>query len=267
MAVAERRARLRAPSSRGRPYDLLVIGSGIIGAGIANEAARAGLRVALVDRERLRRRHVERLVEADPRRPALPPARRREARPRGAHGAAGAAPCRRAAPRRGGSRSCSRSTAAAPTGPRRSRRGCGRTPRSRARSSADSSRPERARRSVPAAPARRTARLRRLPGRVDSRRAALPRERDGRRGGGRDGAQLRGGRRAANGRRPGRGRRDPRPPLRRGRLGRGAGGRQRDRAVARHLAPAGGRRGRAVRPALEGRARDPAAATSPGRPR
>lgn len=32
------------------PYDLLVIGSGIIGAGIANEAARAGLRVALVDR-------------------------------------------------------------------------------------------------------------------------------------------------------------------------------------------------------------------------
>lgn len=32
------------------PYDLLVVGSGIIGAGIANEAARAGLRVALVDR-------------------------------------------------------------------------------------------------------------------------------------------------------------------------------------------------------------------------
>jgi glycerol-3-phosphate dehydrogenase len=32
------------------PYDLLVIGSGIIGAGIANEASRAGLRVALVDR-------------------------------------------------------------------------------------------------------------------------------------------------------------------------------------------------------------------------
>ena len=32
------------------PYDLLVIGGGIIGAGIANEASRAGLRVALVDR-------------------------------------------------------------------------------------------------------------------------------------------------------------------------------------------------------------------------
>jgi glycerol-3-phosphate dehydrogenase len=33
-----------------RPYDLLVIGGGIIGAGIAAEAARAGLAVALVDR-------------------------------------------------------------------------------------------------------------------------------------------------------------------------------------------------------------------------
>lgn len=32
------------------PYDLLVVGGGIIGAGIANEASRAGLRVALVDR-------------------------------------------------------------------------------------------------------------------------------------------------------------------------------------------------------------------------
>src|ERR687887_1628892 len=34
----------------GRRFDLLVIGGGIIGAGIANEAARAGLSVALVDR-------------------------------------------------------------------------------------------------------------------------------------------------------------------------------------------------------------------------
>jgi len=32
------------------PYDLLVVGGGIVGAGIANEAARAGLRVALVER-------------------------------------------------------------------------------------------------------------------------------------------------------------------------------------------------------------------------
>jgi glycerol-3-phosphate dehydrogenase len=34
----------------GRRFDLLVIGGGIVGAGIANEAARAGLAVALVDR-------------------------------------------------------------------------------------------------------------------------------------------------------------------------------------------------------------------------
>ncbi len=34
----------------GRKFDLLVIGGGIVGAGIANEAARAGLAVALVDR-------------------------------------------------------------------------------------------------------------------------------------------------------------------------------------------------------------------------
>src|SRR5881398_3048575 len=33
-----------------RPFDLLVIGGGIVGAGIAAEAARAGLRVALVER-------------------------------------------------------------------------------------------------------------------------------------------------------------------------------------------------------------------------
>jgi glycerol-3-phosphate dehydrogenase len=35
----------------GRQFDLLVIGGGIVGAGIANEAARAGLAVALVDRD------------------------------------------------------------------------------------------------------------------------------------------------------------------------------------------------------------------------
>ena len=33
-----------------RRFDLLVIGGGIVGAGIANEAAQAGLAVALVDR-------------------------------------------------------------------------------------------------------------------------------------------------------------------------------------------------------------------------
>ena len=46
---AEQRDATRAELGRA-PYDLLVIGGGIIGAGIANEASRAGLRVALVDR-------------------------------------------------------------------------------------------------------------------------------------------------------------------------------------------------------------------------
>ena len=49
MAIAHPRDATRAELRRA-PYDLLVIGCGIIGAGIANEAARAGLRVALVDR-------------------------------------------------------------------------------------------------------------------------------------------------------------------------------------------------------------------------
>ena len=49
MAVAERRAAARAELARA-PFDLLVVGGGIVGAGIANEASRAGLRVALVDR-------------------------------------------------------------------------------------------------------------------------------------------------------------------------------------------------------------------------
>ena len=50
MAVAgDWRHGARAELARA-PFDLLVVGSGIIGAGIANEASRAGLRVALVDR-------------------------------------------------------------------------------------------------------------------------------------------------------------------------------------------------------------------------
>ena len=50
MAVAgDWRDGARAELARA-PFDLLVVGSGIVGAGIANEASRAGLRVALVDR-------------------------------------------------------------------------------------------------------------------------------------------------------------------------------------------------------------------------
>lgn len=49
MAVTAARDAARAELGRA-PYDLLVVGAGIIGAAIANEASRAGLRVALVDR-------------------------------------------------------------------------------------------------------------------------------------------------------------------------------------------------------------------------
>ena len=49
MLVGGSRAAAQAELARA-PYDVLVIGGGIIGAGVANEAARAGLRVALVDR-------------------------------------------------------------------------------------------------------------------------------------------------------------------------------------------------------------------------
>ena len=49
MAVGEWREAARAELGRA-PFDLLVVGSGIVGAGIASEAARLGLRVALVDR-------------------------------------------------------------------------------------------------------------------------------------------------------------------------------------------------------------------------
>ena len=49
MTVSERREAALAELARA-PYDLLVVGGGIIGAGIASEAARRGLRVALLDR-------------------------------------------------------------------------------------------------------------------------------------------------------------------------------------------------------------------------
>lgn len=49
MPVGAGRERARAELARA-PFDLLVVGGGIVGAGIANEASRAGLRVLLVDR-------------------------------------------------------------------------------------------------------------------------------------------------------------------------------------------------------------------------
>lgn len=60
-------------------YDLLVIGGGILGISTAWHAAQAGLRVALVDAGDFSRRHLLRLLQAAPRRPALPPDRRGQA--------------------------------------------------------------------------------------------------------------------------------------------------------------------------------------------
>ena len=53
-------------------FDLLVIGGGITGAGVARDAALRGLRVALVERARLRERNVEPVVAAGARRRAVP---------------------------------------------------------------------------------------------------------------------------------------------------------------------------------------------------
>ena len=63
-----------------REFDLLVIGGGVIGAGVASVAARHGLAVALVEQGRLRRCDLELVVEADPRRAAVPAPRRRPPR-------------------------------------------------------------------------------------------------------------------------------------------------------------------------------------------
>lgn len=57
-------------------YDLLVIGGGILGTSVDWHSAHSGLRVAMVDMRRLRRCHVLRLLQARPRRSALPANRR-----------------------------------------------------------------------------------------------------------------------------------------------------------------------------------------------
>ena len=90
---------MRRPELGERRFDLLVIGGGIVGAGIAAHAAAHRPRCCARRPGRLRRRDLERVVEADPRRPPLPAPRRRPARPRGAPRAARAHERRRAAPR------------------------------------------------------------------------------------------------------------------------------------------------------------------------
>ena len=82
-----------------RRFDLLVIGGGIIGA--ANSSTRGARRSRGRARrgERLRQWHLERVLEADPRRVAIPPTGRRAPRARGALRASRADADRRAAPR------------------------------------------------------------------------------------------------------------------------------------------------------------------------
>ena len=134
-----RRGRTRSDPG-GRParrsprtsFDLLVIGGGVIGAATAAHAAREGLsRGALVDAGDFGSGTSSASSKLDPRRPALPPARRRPARPRGAPRAAHAD---RPSSRRTsctGCRSSCRSTGAARSGPRSCRAGSSSTRRSR----------------------------------------------------------------------------------------------------------------------------------------
>ena len=60
-----------APARRRGPFDVLVVGGGITGVGVALDAAHRGLRVGAGRARRLRQRHVVEELEADPRRVAL----------------------------------------------------------------------------------------------------------------------------------------------------------------------------------------------------
>ena len=81
----------RLAMSSAPPYDLLVIGGGINGAGIARDAAGRGLSVLLAEQDDLASRHVVVEHQADPRRPALPRVLRIPAGGRGAGRARSAA--------------------------------------------------------------------------------------------------------------------------------------------------------------------------------
>ena len=75
-----RRAAVGGPRRRGRwPVDVVVVGGGVTGTGVALDAASRGLSVVLLERADLAVGHQSLVVEARPRRPALP--RPRRARP------------------------------------------------------------------------------------------------------------------------------------------------------------------------------------------
>ncbi len=80
------------------PADILVIGGGITGAGVARDAAMRGLRTVLVEQQRPRVGHQLALQPADSRRPSLPRDRRSRPRARGQPRAPHPSP-HRAAPR------------------------------------------------------------------------------------------------------------------------------------------------------------------------
>ena len=190
----------RARRAGRAPFDLLVIGGGIIGAGIASEAARLGLRVALVDRSDfggatssassklihgglryLRLGDVKLVREAHAERRAL----LRIVAPHLVRRIPFMFPVYRGGPYRPATIQAGLWTYSTLAGDKLG----------------GLVKPERARRSVPALRLDGLRGLRRLPGLVDARRTALPRERDGCGGGRGDGAQLRRGRRLAKGRR------------------------------------------------------------------
>ena len=65
-------------------FDVVVIGGGVVGAGAALDAVTSGLSVALVEAQGHRLRHLVPVLEAVPRRPALPGDVRVRPGPRGA---------------------------------------------------------------------------------------------------------------------------------------------------------------------------------------
>ena len=161
-------------------FDLLVIGGGINGAGIARDAAGRGLSRRAGRGRRPRRRDVERVDQADPRRPALPRILPVRAGPQGARRARGAARHRAAHQLA----AVVRPAALARAAPRMDapRRDCGCTIISRAREVVPGSaridlRQDRAGRALRAAVPHRLPLL----GRLGRRRAAGHRQRAGRR--------------------------------------------------------------------------------------